>query len=506
MPVPDPVRSTSPALRDDPPFVRELRSVAQPVPQGGSGVTIYYGRVFGQEDNQDLIGPNWYGDMSQVGLAEEMCRTDPHCNSMLEIHKAPLIQATWDFSYPTLAKDPTPLQLEMQEFDRWNFFELLKWRQTVRQTMDYLRAGFSLLSVTTDIVEVPAERFPLHPSPEMPNGMKRVLAVTGLEQRTSRSVFQWVMDPDRPSRVAAVVQLVMKSDVNPGGRQTLETVDPANGAPRLLRFTFNPNGNNPEGVSLLRPAWGPYKIKKVLQLIDAMRHERQGLGIPQIRMPKGFTSNDEKIARQILDAVRSHERAYIVLPDGFVFEFNQTGSGKGTNIHEALERCNRDIWIAGRATFMLLGNGDTGSYAMSSNLSDRLNLDCEGHVDVTVAPYNVGVDGPALVPWLNTQNYGPQPQHPKLGATNLPTLNWEKLLPLLARLTDSDILTADDRLEDQVRSIMRLVPRDKKTSRTAPKLLTAESKAGKPGDPNVPLDPASEGDGVETSPQEEANP
>jgi len=45
-------------------------------------------------------------------------------------------------------------------------------------------------------------------------------------------------------------------------------------------FTNGKEGENWEGVSLLRPAYKPWFMKSTLEKIDAIAHERQSLGVP----------------------------------------------------------------------------------------------------------------------------------------------------------------------------------------------------------------------------------
>jgi hypothetical protein len=466
----------------DPPFTRAPET--HPRRSGESGIVIHLGRVFGEEDNDDLIGKKWFGDIERLGIADVMVQQDAHVRASLETVKAPIRGALWGMqpARASSSAQPTPAELEHADFVRSNLLEDLCWDDTLRKILDYAKAGFSLLEFTSEIVEVPAERFPLHPSPVKPNGMKDAWRVTGFEQRLPRTIDRWNMDPEKPGCVKSIRQWVSRSDTDSkGGYKDIDARD-------LLRFTFDQQGNNPEGFALLRSAYKAWKIKVVLEVLDSIRHERQNVGVPKITLPAGFNEADRERALGIVEKIRGHERVGLVLPNGFQFSFDVSGSGAGTNVGEAIERCNRDIWMNVQATFMLLGNGDTGSYALAETLHDVHLLNLEGHCKLICDVFNIGVDAESIVRRAVRLNYGVQPRYPRLMVQNLPTRDWQKIIPVLAQGCAAGLFTPDDVLEDHLRVATYTPPRDPSTAR---------KKAEPPVPVMAPMQtsaPASEGD------------
>lgn len=452
-----------------------------PVGTGHTGITIHWGQVTGEEDNDEVLREKWYGDIGSLGIADQMIATDGHVRASMETISNPLTQAIWG---ARAAKGKDAYE-EHARFAQHVLFKTVSLDRYLRQAVDYLGKGYTLFEITTDIVDIPAELFPLHPSPAV-NGKKKALAITGLEPRLPRTVKQWVMDPSAPMRVKAIEQWIPSDDQTNGfngssspanairppaktsGYKRLDFVR-ADGTPAVIRHTLDQRGNNPEGLARLRSIYFSWKSKRALRILDAVRHERQNNGTPTITLPAGFTKDDELKAAEILKALRGHERAFIVLPNGYTFEWNTSGSGGGTNVQQAIEYCDREIWMNVHAPFMLLGgNGDTGSYSLADTINDVRLLGLEGHVKLICEPWNVGLDGPAIIPWLIRSNYGEQSLYPELCALNLPTRDWSKILPVVLDAINAGAITIDDPLEDFIRQVTSLPLRDPATARKKP--------------------------------------
>lgn len=399
--------------------------------------------------------------------------------SSLETLSNPLTQAIWGVTPPKARED----YAEQARLVEYNLTKVVSLDRYLRHAVKILKHGFELFELTTDVREIPAELFPLHPSPER-NGKKQALMITGIAPRLPRTVKRWIFDENNAERISAIEQWVPTDDQTRGFNGTQSIADRlrpkpkrtggyrrldfsrADGTPAVIRHTYDQEGNDPEGLARSRSIYFEWKSKRALRILEAIRHERQNLGVPMISLPTGFNKDDETKAKLILEALRGHERAYIVLPNGFTFQWNTSGTGQGTNVQEAIDYCDRNIWMNVHAPFMLLGgNGDTGSYALSDTINDVRLLALEGLMKLICEPWNVGVDTAAIIPWLVAQNYGEQIEYPTLGATNLPTRDWQKITPNVLDAITAGAITADDPLEDHLRQVNFLPKRDPKTAR-----------------------------------------
>ena len=85
-------------------------------------------------------------------------------------------------------------------------------------------------------------------------------------------------------------------------------------AAKILLFSFRREGENYEGVSVLRSAYKHWYFKDSMYRFDAVRHERQSVGIPVIYLPDQATDQDKTEAKAIVANIRANEQAGIVMP------------------------------------------------------------------------------------------------------------------------------------------------------------------------------------------------
>lgn len=85
-------------------------------------------------------------------------------------------------------------------------------------------------------------------------------------------------------------------------------------ASKLLLFSFRREGENYEGVSVLRSAYKHWYFKETMYKFDAVRHERQSVGIPVIYLPSTATPEDKEQAKIIVANIRATEQTGVVMP------------------------------------------------------------------------------------------------------------------------------------------------------------------------------------------------
>lgn len=418
---------------------------------GGSGPAVNAGVIQDLDQNHEVRGlDNWVGTPYKIGIASKMMR-DAHIRRSVDGLVAPLLSALWDFK----PGDESPEAVEAADFCRWVFFERNRWDTVIKQATRYIRDGFALFEVTDDVTEVSQARFPLHP------GSGSGITITGFHHRPAYTVYRWTQDELQPSQISAVEQWLPASDGQRAGFRTIP-------ADRLVRLTWEQEGANYAGLAPLRSAYGPWKLKLTFTILSAIRHERQGVGIPRIGLPPEATDEEIDTATTILEGMRSNARGYLVLPDGFSFKWEETEQG-GTAVEDAIEKCNRDIAFNLAQGFQLLGlSGGGGSYALSQTQEGQFAINLDVHADMIAACFNHGSDGYSPVKQLVLQNYGERVAVPVLHARHLPTRDWTKVLPVVHNLTMSGQITPDDKTEAFIREALMLPPQDKLTSRMPP--------------------------------------
>jgi hypothetical protein len=65
---------------------------------------------------------------------------------------------------------------------------------------------------------------------------------------------------------------------------------------KLIVFSHEPEAGDISGISILRSAYKHWYYKDTLYKIDAIQKERHGIGIPVIKLPPGFSKEDQVLA------------------------------------------------------------------------------------------------------------------------------------------------------------------------------------------------------------------
>lgn len=432
------------ALANDPSWTKIPRSTHRSA-LGVGGTAILSGKIRYEEWNRALENEKGYGEWSRHGVYDEMRRTDPQVRRALWLLKLPILSADWAVE----PGDDDDESAEIADFVSSNLFEDLNWLDTIRQALGFYEYGFMLFEILDDSIEVARDRFPSLPggrsSGRPPKGATtEAIRWTAFEPRLPKTIYQWVPRKDRPCYVSEVVQWIGGDDT--GGARHVRI-----SGERLLRFTHEQEAGNFQGVSILRPLYKPWKIKDQLERLDAIRHERQNVGIPVITLPPDTNDDDIDKAEKILSALASHEKGYLVLENGWQFKWDTSGQGQGTDVGARIEQLNRDIADGVLAGFMALGNGDTGSYALAETQADRhLDLITVGARQVE-GVFNFGSEGISPIRRLVDLNYGRQAKYPTLRAKNLRSRDdWAQILPLVNQLLQSGALRTSRRLEEAI--------------------------------------------------------
>jgi SPP1 gp7 family putative phage head morphogenesis protein len=234
---------------------------------------------------------------------------------------------------------------------------------------------------------------------------------------------------------------------------------------------------------MLRSAHKNWFYKNKLYTFDAIRHERQSVGIPVIYMPAGSQEDNIIAAKKIVQNIRSTERTGIVMPgpktDGWLFEFADIKSSQSTNLYESINHHNREISKNILAQFLELGNTESGSRALDESQQNLFLLSL-----TSVAKQISEVVSRYLIPLLIDLNFDNVTEYPKLSFKGVGAVDFAKLSTALSTLAGGGLLTPDEDLEAYIRTTMNL-----------PAKMAVEETA---------VDPAIEGDPEETSPEDEA--
>jgi len=227
----------------------------------------------------------------------------------------------------------------------------------------------------------------------------------------------------------------------------------------LYYRTTTINGD-PAGRSILRNAYTSYEYVNNLQSIEAIAVERELAGIPVARIPAEYLSGDATAAQSgfvnnlqsILRDVKFNEQGYIILPsdtypdkDGAPtnqklvdVELMSSSGSRNIDIDPIVRRYQHDIARSVLSEFLMLGGGNTGSYALSKSKTDLFLRALESYIQAIVDVLNK-----QLVErlWeLNGLNYDLMPQ---IVAGDVAPHDLREIAGFLRNLNGADINVSD---------------------------------------------------------------
>lgn len=217
-------------------------------------------------------------------------------------------------------------------------------------------------------------------------------------------------------------------------------------AEKLLVFTFDQNGGDIRGESILRPAYSHWYMKQKLYAIDAVAKERHGIGVPDIELQPGFTNKDVAAGKQLGANLRTNEKAYILRTTTMKVGFAEIKTQPVNALDSAI---HHDMMIMKNILVQWL-NTDTssGGRATSASMMDMFmkamrylgNYICEMINYYLIPPmvgYNFDVD---TFPKLCVRNIGEAKDLQMWGSA-------------MSNLINADAIQVDDETEQFIRRV-----------------------------------------------------
>jgi hypothetical protein len=178
----------------------------------------------------------------------------------------------------------------------------------------------------------------------------------------------------------------------------------------MLHFRTSTVNNDPSGRSILRNAFTSYHYASHIQMIEAIAVEREMNGIPVGKIPSEYLGESASAAQQgftnafkkILRDVKFNDQGFILIPSD-VYE-NDDGTktsipmvefglvtAQGTRAiptGDVILRHQQNIARSVLADFLMLGGGDTGSFALSKSKTDLFLAAASGYTEAISSVLN----------------------------------------------------------------------------------------------------------------------
>ncbi len=385
---------------------------------GDSGTHIFHGVITGEEYNFNLSG------RKALKVWEEMRRSDASVGASLKAIKYP-IKATKFFAAPASEDEA---DIEVSNFVHWNLFSRLKWKKVLGEILTYLEMGYAIFEMVFEVEDV--------------DGVERIV-LTKLGFRKQTGLESWQAGPDTPGIT------FRKSD----GKSVAIPLE------KLIVFTNEQEGDNYEGVSILRTAYKHWYYVDKFDQIDAVGHERHSLGVPKIKYPRTATDAEREAARNVVRNLRANEESFIEEPEGWDINFMDMQAHSLKDIGPSRDHHDRQITKNVLAQFLELGSsGASGARSVSEDQHILLNQSIEsvldyiadtlGYVVKTLVDLNFTVD-----------------QYPTLAHGDVNQKDVSALAGAVEKFVKSGVITPTEADEDHIRQLIefpKLSDEDKK--------------------------------------------
>jgi hypothetical protein len=379
-------------------------------PKGLPGTPIFQGflREFG-EYNAQLEG------LTAVRTYEKMRRSDAQVAATLLACELPIRAANWDVR----PASNSPRDRAIAQFVLDNLMGGLEYAspsgvKTTQCWDDVLRNALLMLAFGASVHE-------------------EIYAVDGEWVRLARlaprlpvTFYRWVTDVDGETLLA-----VNQYGYRNGNFESVEIP-----AERLAVFTFNQEGANFFGRSMLRPAYMHWYIKHQLYRIDAIAGERNGLGVPTIEQGPNAAREDRESAEKWVTQLAAHEKTGVSLPNGWKFSLKGV-EGNVRDLYNSVQHHNIEISRTALAFFMNLGLGPRagGNRSLGESQTDFFFLAAQATAD-----HIARVISATAVKRLVRYNWGNIERFPVLTVSNLRARSFDQVLDMLARLAQSRVV------------------------------------------------------------------
>tara|TARA_R110002020_G_scaffold35192_2_gene106287 strand:+ start:456 stop:3371 length:2916 start_codon:yes stop_codon:yes gene_type:complete len=384
--------------------------------------------VIDMDSNPGLTPDVWRGYGSQVGIVDQMRMEDPVVAAIVYAMTAPIIRSHWKVE----PGGDDRQALEEAEFIRANLFEYLQggFYKFVEQAVSAVWRGFSLFEIVA--------RF------------DRDSKQTRLDQLSTmlpNTVYSWNR---YESGRWGVTQEPYQGDSDVGGQI------PEGGASlppeKLLHIVWNQSGDNPEGMSVLRPCYAGWKSRRLMLKLEATGFERGAFGIPYVEVDPTARTGDSATVNEILRELRTGARAWAAFPPGYTLKFADFPF-KGADLREARIAAGQDMARAAMAPFLFTGER-AGSYSLIAGQLDFFTMNLQTAADMIGAALSHGSD--SLIQRLCRWNYSRTSGFPKLVPGSMSLGSPKELVEAIKLASESGALLPDRGVEEAVRAALGL--------------------------------------------------
>lgn len=399
---------------------KNVRGVEVKVIEIGTTGTEIYAGYLAEEYLKELTGKEW------ADKVDMMRRSDANVRMVLNAIKLPLKSSPWTIAVKEKTEEA---ELQKKLFEKILFEDLNKsFTQLVGEILTCLEFGYSIFDITHSVKQ----------DGELGgyNGLK------SLAYRSQRTIDRWNLNDSHD--LETVTQIAYGDE---GGSFELD-------ARFLLYFSPEREGDNFEGISVLRACYGPWFRKNEFLKKLAIGIEKFAVPTAVLTVPEGTEGKPEMAAaKKALACYTSGQTNYLILPKGFELSFNNV-SVDVEKIRAAINAENQEMVNSILASFLLLGQNGAGSLALSGTLSDFFSQTIQYIADHISEQFERKIFKP-----LCQMNFGSDKVLVELKCDGLEHRANEAWANMVNGFIGSGAIKADDDLEVNLREKLKLPPK-----------------------------------------------
>jgi hypothetical protein len=390
-----------------------------------------YSRYLREEYNPELR------DHAGLMKYDRMRRSDAATRSALKTLKTPVLGATW-YLQPF---DDKPRSKEIANFVQRNFTQYMSYpfSQVVSEALLMLDFGCFLFEKVWD---------------ERTFGRKNLIYLRKMAPRHPLDIYEWLFDSNGGPAGVDFYN-------SPGSIDHVRIpID------KLAVFTYDSEGGDLRGISVLRSAYKNWYFAENLLKIDSIQKERHGIGIPIIKLPPGFNIDDRNKAQELGENLRTNEKAHVVLPPYWEVMFAKL-EGQPVSPIESAEYHQKMIYhnVLAQAVYENVGGSDTDIMTLFYKSTRHL-------ADIVRSVFNKYV-----IPQIVTPNWGID-DYPELKIRRLGDTKEARTVSFALRnAVGAGIIRVDDDLEEWFRDLMDAPKHNPSTYRPTPSKQAAGGSA-----------------------------
>lgn len=220
---------------------------------------------------------------------------------------------------------------------------------------------------------------------------------------------------------------------------------------KLVVFINDREGDNYWGTPLLRSMYRNWETKRHLYNIESASIERQGMGVPYAKGPKGYTSQQLGVIKKTLGNLRANQAGYVVYPEDWEIGFLDMKGHTVIDPQPAIMHHNREMAKAALSQFLELGSQKVGSHALSEDQSTLFLKSIETVANTIAATINR-----EWIKQMVDMNFEGVTNYPVIDFAKIEQQDVEKLATAYSSLVTAGVITVTKTDEDYLRATMGL--------------------------------------------------